>query len=556
MFKKAVAIGLIMVNMFTSTNALNVEKVYKGDGNITISQLNPELREGDMVTITLTKYGRDFVNEDELKNINSGDVVLFGETSVQADKSFVFDIMLADDATSNGKYTLYMSNDRAEKAEISHITYIDASENASAISELISQASISNEAFRSVFENKQVELGLFSKAFVDCDKEEAAKILMPSVLEMQTVPDTATVITLADKAAVAALLNKNTALNFDTYVKNIKLDEKIAKNYKKSYSNEITSLISNKNISRIDELDTMIKDAIIIAAVNNGSETEVKDVLTNFAANIGTYQTTKVTKNLITAIKSRAQQNKFIAVYAIRDFVENYTEPQNSGGAGGGTGGGGAGGGGITKPVGDTSYDGTQLIGNIKNESDEKVMVFNDLDAVLWAEPAITELYYKSIINGKGDGKFCPNDKVTRAEFVKMITVALNINLIDKEFPFTDVLENDWFFRYVRTAYHAGITTGVNETTFAPNENISRQDLCVMIVRALEKGEFIFKNTIDAKTAFNDASEISDYAVDAVDTLSKVGVVNGDKSGEFNPEDAATRAETAKIISSVLNIIQ
>ena len=172
--------------------------------------------------------------------------------------------------------------------------------------------------------------------------------------------------------------------------------------------------------------------------------------------------------------------------------------------------------------------------------------VFDDISELDWAVDAITQLYYKGVINGKTESLFYPNDTVTREEFAKMITLAFDMRLIDNEFPFEDITNEDWSFPYVKTAYLAGITNGIDEKIFGKGTNILRQDLCVMVYRAIKSGDYTLTGTSDI--AFNDSENISDYAKEAVLAMAGAGIVSGDENTNFNPFMSATRAEAAKII--------
>ena len=127
-----------------------------------------------------------------------------------------------------------------------------------------------------------------------------------------------------------------------------------------------------------------------------------------------------------------------------------------------------------------------------------------------------------------------------------MISLAFEMKLIDNEFPFTDIASDDWCYSFIKTAYLAGITNGIEENVFGKGQNISRQDLCVMVYRAVKAGDYSLGG--EAEIQFADSAEISDYAQEAVSQMSKAGIVSGDENRNFNPLNPATRAEAAKII--------
>jgi len=180
--------------------------------------------------------------------------------------------------------------------------------------------------------------------------------------------------------------------------------------------------------------------------------------------------------------------------------------------------------------------------------------IFNDIEDVAWAKYSIEVLYKEGIVSGKGDQKFYPQDNISREEFVKMLIATFDIKLVGEDVPFLDVSRDAWYYDYVKTAYIAGVVSGVSETEFGTGRKISRQDICAMTYRMLNECDIQIP-VIKGDVQFGDDGEISDYAKEAITALQKAGIVNGNDAGNFNPKATATRAETAKIMHGVLNLI-
>ncbi len=181
------------------------------------------------------------------------------------------------------------------------------------------------------------------------------------------------------------------------------------------------------------------------------------------------------------------------------------------------------------------------------------VSVFSDLATTHWAYESIVALKDEGIISGKGDGSFAPNDNVTREEFVKMLVLSLGLNNTDGETPvLSDMSGNEWFAPYVYAAFSSGIVNGIGEG-FGVGQNITRQDMAVLCARAIEF-KAVTLETVRENMAF--ADEISDYAKDAVAKLWGAGLVNGKSETEFAPKATATRAEAAKMLYEVLKAIR
>ncbi len=216
--------------------------------------------------------------------------------------------------------------------------------------------------------------------------------------------------------------------------------------------------------------------------------------------------------------------------------VKNPKESQTSGGGGGG---GGASVFAPTKPV-ENKPD---------TKDDEKT--FYDLDGFEWAKDYINSLSSKKVINGFGDGTFKPGNKVTREEFVKMLVVALNLKG-DIKLGFNDVDSTHWAYEYIKKAVSAGVVNGISDTEFGINTAISRQDMAVMAYRAAKKVGKL-NNIEPDKNNFSDESDIADYAKDAIAYMKSAGIINGVGENMFNPLGTATRAETAVVISKIID---
>ncbi len=195
---------------------------------------------------------------------------------------------------------------------------------------------------------------------------------------------------------------------------------------------------------------------------------------------------------------------------------------------------------------------GQEVVDELVQQKEEAENRFTDIGSVSWARDAINGLYDAGIINGKTETTFAPNDNVTRAEFAKMLMGVFGLNSdAFTTSSFYDVSTSDWYFQSVESAYNLGIITGVAPAYFDPNANITRQDMAVMVVRAATVSGKAIPTVNEAKT-FADESSIADYAKDAVSTLQVGGIIDGVTETTFAPNDNATRAQAAKILYSFL----
>ena len=110
---------------------------------------------------------------------------------------------------------------------------------------------------------------------------------------------------------------------------------------------------------------------------------------------------------------------------------------------------------------------------------------------------------------------------------------------------FIDCDKNLWYYKYVASAYEAGIVGGRDDGSFGAGELITREDMAAIIARVLAvKG----KTLENAEAAFSDSDEISPYAKNAVAGLSNAGVINGMGDNTFAPKNNATRAQCAVML--------
>ncbi len=171
---------------------------------------------------------------------------------------------------------------------------------------------------------------------------------------------------------------------------------------------------------------------------------------------------------------------------------------------------------------------------------------FRDVPKDSWSYEYVEALAEKGIVNGY-DGLFNPGSSVTREEFVKMLLGALGIEATQTESDFSDVNANEWYVPYVATAAQLGIVGGIGDGVFGVGQTITRQDMAVMVQRALEATGKTLAQDGEQKV-FEDADSISSYAVEAVELLVRANVISGDEQGYFHPNDSLTREQAAKII--------
>ncbi|MBQ3573331.1 MAG: S-layer homology domain-containing protein, partial [Clostridia bacterium] len=190
----------------------------------------------------------------------------------------------------------------------------------------------------------------------------------------------------------------------------------------------------------------------------------------------------------------------------------------------------------------------------IENPDTGEKFEFDDISDVDWATESINALLEKGIISKSDDKKFNPNNEITRAEYLKLVVEALGMADETAESDLNDVSKEDWFYKYVASAQSAEIVFGNELGEFNPNESITREDMAVIVIRAMEKAGIEIKAAPDEK--FSDDDSMSDYAKAAIYSLKGMGIINGVGDNRFNPLGNATRAETAKMIYELIKAVR
>jgi len=164
-----------------------------------------------------------------------------------------------------------------------------------------------------------------------------------------------------------------------------------------------------------------------------------------------------------------------------------------------------------------------------------------------WAEKEIKVMAAKEIINGN-QGNFFPEDSIKRSEFVKLIVKAMNLEIQSYNDDFDDVNTADWYAGYVATAKHNGLISGNGNNTFEPNEVITREEMAVILDRALNSSE----NEAGSILNFDDSNDISQWSMESIKRVVGAGLMNG-KGSTFDPKGNAQRSEAAVVTYRLFN---
>jgi hypothetical protein len=170
-----------------------------------------------------------------------------------------------------------------------------------------------------------------------------------------------------------------------------------------------------------------------------------------------------------------------------------------------------------------------------------------------WAKSDIELLAAKFIIQGRSEMNFDPNGMLTRAETAALLVRAIGIPLNNTEFSFSDV-DGKWYEADVIAAEQAGLIKGYSDGTFRPNNRVTREELAVMLTRAIAYANPSLQ-TANRELALADVESISSWAEDSIYQALSLGIIKGDQQGNFKPQAEATRAEMVTLLSRMLKLL-
>ena len=173
---------------------------------------------------------------------------------------------------------------------------------------------------------------------------------------------------------------------------------------------------------------------------------------------------------------------------------------------------------------------------------------FDDLDKTSWYHDGVHWALENEIMKGYGDGKFGPNDTTSRAMIVTMLHRFEGEPTVDYDMGFADVEDGKWYTEAIRWAAANGIVTGYGDGKFGPNDVLTREQLATILYRyAKMKGQG-FTGMWAFPLTFDDASDVSDWAYEAMCWMTMNGVIQGTGDNKLSPNGNATRAQVATML--------
>lgn len=171
-----------------------------------------------------------------------------------------------------------------------------------------------------------------------------------------------------------------------------------------------------------------------------------------------------------------------------------------------------------------------------------------------WAQDAIAFVVERGLFNGTSETKFSPDAPMTRAMLVTVLHRLAGSPTVTGGTAFPDVPAGQWYTDAVAWASGRGIVNGTG-TGFAPNGNITREQLAAMLCRYLQStgGDVSTRGTL---SGYPDAGKVSDWASDAMRWAVGGGIITGTGAGALNPVGNASRAEVATMLMRLVRLLE
>lgn len=172
---------------------------------------------------------------------------------------------------------------------------------------------------------------------------------------------------------------------------------------------------------------------------------------------------------------------------------------------------------------------------------------YTDVSANAWYYNSVRFVSESSLMNGVTATQFAPDANLSRAQLAQILYNKEGTPAVSGGSPFTDVTAGTWYTNAVAWASAEGIVGGYGDGRFGPNDNITREQLAVMLWRYAEEP------AASVGLTFSDASQISSFARPAICWAVENGILNGKGGNILDPKGFATRAEVAQMLKNYLD---
>lgn len=531
-----------MLHCVMTVFAAEVSISYNEDNNdYVIVKGENKTNPGDKVTLSIFKKGKTYA--DLLaKTTDEKDVLAYLEVIYSNSEGEWSTIWKPE---KSGEYDFYVSRNHSLASNIPDTVTISAGLNEKNI--ILNDGTVAE--ITEAFEDETVLISLSGDKELAEMVEDVGK-LAQSIVSIRDGEENIDASKYVKMAALMTILEKNPSADvLDAFLNELSSKDR-AVSAVDIYNENATDAIKENIAERfdgctkldIDAFDKEFTDNLILSGVfkaNNWSDVKVfLEMLDNSDYN-------KAPSKVAKAVVGK----EYSDVSKLSEAIAKAAKPaQNT--SGGSSGGGGGGGG--------SSFGGASSITvSVPEEKKPEVTpapvgeIFEDVDETHWAYDYINQLRWDNIVSGDENGNFNPDNNITRAEAVKILCSAFSIEpSANGAQVFVDVAADKWYYGYINAAYEKKLVSGTTENEFSPDNQITRQELSVLIYRFMNNNGYGFGETngID----LTDADLILEYAKEAVAALYNEKIISGTDDCRFAPFEKATRAQTAVMISKAM----
>lgn len=186
--------------------------------------------------------------------------------------------------------------------------------------------------------------------------------------------------------------------------------------------------------------------------------------------------------------------------------------------------------------------------GGAVSEPEDQKLPFTDVHQDNWFYDAVAHVAKNGYFKGTSETTFSPYAPMTRSMFVtvlgRMAGVAVDHNTTA---GFDDVVAGSWYAGYVQWASDNGIVNGTSDTTFSPDDYVTREQMAAFLYRYAKYAGLDVTASDSVMNSFADADSVSTWAKEAMAWATFKGIINGTDSG-LEPQASATRSQVAQII--------
>ncbi len=178
----------------------------------------------------------------------------------------------------------------------------------------------------------------------------------------------------------------------------------------------------------------------------------------------------------------------------------------------------------------------------------DAALPFTDVADTAWYADAVQYAYERGLMTGVSESEFGPDGTATRGQIVTILWRLAGSPVVNYAMRYADMDEGAWYGEAVRWAASTGVVTGYTESSFGPNDAITREQLAAILYRYIKTQGQGFTGMWYFPLRYDDAASISSWADEAMHWCVMKGLLNGTSETTLSPQLTATRAQLATIL--------